>query len=178
MFSSMAFLDNPEVWKSVAFFFSVGIVTYPVYKLLIRVVKNRSKEIMINWEDALKLRKEAESLLWNIQHKNFYKDAERKKIIRKALKDARVLKENSSKELSVRLSSQKKEMLERIHLIRFNGLINLKERVVDVAVKTTFDVLNKNEKMTNKELFVDMSLGDLEWLLNQKEVKEQLIKSV
>ena len=103
MFDDLLFLDDPELWKGVAFFISIAVVCIPIYRALIVWVKKRAGQISFHWQQALTLRQEAETLLRTAQSKNFYKANKRKKIVQHALKEARILKENANKELKDRL---------------------------------------------------------------------------
>ena len=63
MFENWQFLDSPELWRSVAFCISARLVSFPIYRLLLSFVRKRAEQISSRWEEALKLRREAEELL-------------------------------------------------------------------------------------------------------------------
>ena len=173
-----SFFDSPELWKSVAFCLSVLVIVFPIYRILLKVVKKRAQQISLRWEQALKLRKEAENLLWDIQRKNFYRENNRKNVVQEALKSARFLKEEAHKEQAIRLNQKKREILERVHNIRQTGLTNLKEKVVNIAVATTADVFIHSEKIAVSEKYVEAGLKDLEWILEQNEEKNRLLQAI
>jgi len=173
-----SFLDSPELWKSVAFCVSVFVLIFPIYRILIKMVKSRAQKISSHWEEALKLRREAENLLWQAQSKMFYKDVERKKAVQKALKEARQLKDTAQKEQGVLLSDRKQEILNRVHNIRQTGLTELKEKVVNVSIDTTADILIHSEKIANSKNFIESGLNELEWILEQKEEKNRLLQAI
>lgn len=172
------FFDDPELWKAVAFIISVGAVILPIYHFLLQAVRRRSGEIANQMEEALKLRREAEQLLKTAQGKDFHKNAERKKILRASLKDARVLKQKADQELQSRLANKKEEILDRVQLIRHTGLAELKEKVVSVAVNTTARVLQVSSDKKEKQAFMDVGLQELEHILNQKEQKDKLLEAI
>ena len=178
MDSFLMALDDPELWKGVAFFMAVTLILAPIYHLLIKAVLNRSKEISERMTKALDLRSESETMLKEIQHKSFYRDAQRKKILQNALKDARIIKESANKELEARLLSRKEEILDRVHLIKKSGLRELKEKVVSIAVDTTQEILQNPQKESDNNAFMDASISELEQILNQKEQKERLLNII
>ena len=168
-------LDDPELWKGVAFFMSLGVIALPIYNLLIKTVLNRSKQISERMSKALDLRSESERMLKDIQYKSFYRETQRKKILQNALKDARILKEDADKELQERLLNRKEEILDRVHLIRKSGLRELKEKVISIAVDTTEEILQNQQKESDGNAFMDASIRELEQILSQKEQKDQLL---
>ncbi len=178
MDSIWVLLDSPELWKSIAFCISVVLIAVPFYRFLIKWVRVRASQIASNLNEALTLRRQAEDLLRQAQSKNFHKDTERKKIVRQALTQARILKESAGEQMQQRLSDKTQEVVERVHLIRQTGLQELKEKVVSIAVDTTSDILENSSKTSQQDAFMEVSLRDLEWLLKQKEQKNQLLQAV
>ena len=178
MDSFLLALDNPEVWKGTAFFMAFAVILLPIYRLLIKAVLNRSKQISERMSNALDLRSESEKMLRDIQYKNFYRETQRKKILQNALRDARVLKEGANKELETRLLNKKEEILDRVHLIRKSGLRELKEKVVSIAVDTTEEILQNPQKESDNNAFMDASICELKQILDQKEQKERLMNVI
>ena len=178
MHEVLSFWDSPELWKSVAFCISVALVIFPIYRTLIKLVKKRAEQISSHWEQALKLRREAENLLWQVQSKHFYKEVERKKIVQAALKEARQLKQEAKKEQDIRVDEKKQEILERVYNIRQTGLTDLKEKVINIAVDTTADILIHSENFSNHDSFIECGLKDLEWMLEQNKEKDCLLQAI
>ena len=138
----------------------------------------RSKDIADRMSQAVKLRSESEEMLKSIQHKSYYREMQRRKIMQNALKDARIIKEEANTELEKRLKERKEEILERVHLIRRSGLRELKEKVVSIAVDTTEEILQNSQKESEKEAFMDAAIQDLKEILSQKEQKERLLNVI
>ena len=178
MNSFLLALDDPELWKGVAFFMSLGVIALPIYNVLIKVVLKRSKDIADRMSQAVKLRTESEDMLRDIQHKSFYREMQRRKIMQNALKDARILKEDANAELEKRLQEKKEEILNRVHLIRRSGLRELKEKVVSIAVDTTQEILQNSQKESENNAFMDAGIQELEEILSQKEQKERLLNVI
>ena len=178
MYSFWSALDNPELWKGVAFLIAVGVIALPIYHYLVGIVLSRSKQISERMTKAMELRTESEKMLKDIQHKNFYKETERKRILQNALRDARTLKENSNKELEERLLNRKEEILDRVRLIRKSGLRDLKEKVVSIAVDTTEEILQNPLKESENNAFMDAGIRELEQILSQEEQKERLLNVI
>ena len=178
MYSFLLALDNPELWKGVAFFMALGVIAMPIYHFLIGIVLNRSKQIPERMSKALDLRAASEKMLRDIQHKNFYKETERKRIMQNTIRDARILKENANKELEERLLNRKEEILDRVHLIRKSGLRELKEKVVSIAVDTTEEILQNPQKESESNAFMDAGIRELEQILSQEEQKERLLNVI
>jgi len=159
------FLDDAELWKGVAFFISIGLISVPIYRLLIKWVKIRSNHICSHWHEALKLRREAEDLLKSVQQKNFYKDVERKKIMQAGLKEARALKENTQLEQAQYLKDKKQEILDRVNLIQKTGLADLNRKVLSLSTDITKNVLmDLNEE---KKDFMSVAFDELATFLEK-----------
>ncbi len=178
MWNEIFVLDSPELWKGVAFFVSVGLIVLPVYRLLLKVVKARAKQIASHLEEALKLRREAEDMLKSTQHKDFHKETERKQIMQLALKNARVLKEGATADLGARMLRREKENEERVCLIRENGLKELREKVLEIAVDTTENILAEKVDESSQKMLMRESLNDLERVLKNPQEVKQLRKMI
>ena len=178
MHEVLSFWDSPELWKSIAFCISASLVVLPIYRILIKLVKKRAEQISSHWEQALKLRREAENLLWQVQSKHFHKEVERKKIVQAALKEARQLKQDAKKEQDIRFDEKKQEILDRVYNIRQSGLTDLKEKVINIAVDTTADILVHSKTISDHDAFIECGLKDLEWMLAQNKEKDCLLQAI
>ncbi|MBO5997849.1 MAG: hypothetical protein J6P93_04925 [Alphaproteobacteria bacterium] len=178
MDSFLLALDNPELWKGVAFFMAMTIICMPIYSVLLGIVVKRSKQISERMSKALDLRSESEKMLKEIQHKSFYRESQRKKILQNALKDARILKEDANKELEERLANRKEEIMDRVRLIKRSGLRELKEKVVSIAVDTTEEILHNSEEESEKDAFMDAGIQELKQILKQEDQKQQLLNVI
>lgn len=171
-----AFFDDPELWKGIAFICSVALIGAPVYHFVLQKMKERSERIRAHIEEALKLRREALQMLRDAKHKEFYQALDKKEIVQKAIKEARLLKKEAQEDLQKRQDLKQSENLERIRLIRESGLRELKDEVIDIAVQTTMDVIQKDKSLIENKVFFDKALNEVGEVLTQEEEKEKILR--
>ncbi len=172
----MTFLDDPELWKGVAFIGAAVLTVMPIYRFILKKMQERSDRITAHLDEALKLRREALDMLRDAKHKEFYQEKDKKEIVQKALKEARILKNEAEKDLQKRQDLKQAEILERIRLIRESGLHELKEQVISIAVQTAMDVIQKDEKLAENKVFFDKALEEVTQVLTQKEEQEKILR--
>lgn len=165
----LSYLDSPELWKSVAFVIVVFLTIAPFYRYVLKKTKERADKISAHIEEALKLRREAEILLKEAGSKDFHKDEKRKEITLKAMKEARILKEEALEQRQKRLSEKETEISDRVKLIKESGLKELKEQVISIALGTTMDVIQKDEALFENKAFFDAALKEVGEVLSHKE---------
>ena len=178
MFSEVSVLESPEFWKSVAFVLSVLTVIVPVWRFCRKRLYENKAQIINRINEADNLLHAARKALKESQKKQQKVQTDQQQIINEAKSTVKQLKVTADEELSEKILQRQQEYEERVCLIRENGLKQLKERVLDIAVDTTKSVLtDKMVLQQNNDVFVEKSLLDLQQMLqNSKNV--EMLKSM
>ena len=167
MFNNLSFLESSEFWKAIAFVLSVAIVIYPAYLFVIKKAQERNKKIVAQFESALNLEHQAKEALDAAQKKLENIDADKQKIMSTAKFAAESLKEEADLNLQSILLRREKENEERVGLIRENGLRQLQDKFLEIAIDTTQTVLTDDQIMS-KSTVTELGLKELESILQDK----------
>lgn len=167
MFNDLSFLDSSEFWKAIAFILSVAIVIYPAYLFVIKKAQERRKKIIEQFESASNLEQQAKDALYETQQKLENIGADKQKIMSTAKFEANSLKEDADLNLQSILLRREKENEERVGLIRENGLRQLQDKFIEIAIDTTQTVLTDDQIMS-KSTVTEAGLKELENILQDK----------
>lgn len=168
-------LDSPEFWKSVAFLLVVILTIFPFYSFAIKTARAKVEKVKLQLGESEKLRKEAESLLREVQGKNFNRVKERQKTVCKALKEVHQL-ENNFKETSKKgEETRRKALSRRLSLVKEAGLKKIKEDVIKKTIQITDSVLENEEIFGKKDIFFDKALKEFDNVLSDKGECDKLV---
>lgn len=166
-------IKTESFWKAIAFVLVVLLTLAPVYTFLMRRMQQRSVQIQNHIKEALKLRKDAKDLLEDYKKKDALKEAEQLDILEKARKNAAILKNEALIQLKERQRMKEKEILDRVKMMKLNGLKEIKDDVLAFAVKTTTSFMETDDKFRSEKEFFDHALSEVEHVLNDtKEVEK------
>ena len=167
-------IRTESFWKSITFVLVILLTSTPLSIFLLRAMKERSEQIRSHIKEALKLRDEARNLLEEYKEKDKGKDIERQDILEKARKNAENLKQEAESQLKKRQEMKEQEILDRVKMIKKNGLKELKDAVLLFSMKTTTSFMIKDEKFRSNTVFFNTSLKELEEVLNDKKEVEKI----
>ena len=128
----------------------------------------RANEVQAKLDEPANLRKEAEALLAKYENHTKNRDAEYADIMKQAEAEIDFLQKDFDERLKERLARKDKETEVRLQMIYDNGVKDMKNKMLKLVVKRTYEILSHHHK-TKKDagLEIDKSLDSIYETLKQ-----------
>lgn len=157
-------LQDTSFWASLALVtFFILLASMGVFKSIGKALDDRANAIRDELDEAKRLREEAAELLASYQRRQREAEAEAEAIIDQAKSEAKILKEESRKELKERLERRTAMAEQRIAQAEAQAAAEVKAAAAELAASAAEKILASQMKKTDLNKIVDAdikSLGD------------------
>lgn len=152
-------LGDPSFYAFLALIaFFVLLAYMGVFKTITKTLDDRADAIKSELDDAKRLREEAAELLASYQRKQREAEAEAESIIAQAKAEAKILKEESRKELSDRLERRAAMAEQRIAQAEAQAAAEVKAAAAELAAAAAEEILKTKLKKTDLNKIVDADI--------------------
>ena len=160
-------LNDPSFYASLALVAFFGLLMYlGVFKTIAKTLDERADGIKNELEDAKRLREEAAEMLASYQRKQREAGAEAEAIIAQAKSEAKMLKEESRKELTERLERRTAMAEQRIAQAEAQAAAEVKAAAAELAAAAAEEILQSKLKKTDLNKIVDADIKSVADRLN------------
>ena len=163
-----SFFSDPEFWKGIAFILSFFAVCFPVYRFCLKKMQQENQKVFLQIKEALSLYHQAKKSFMDSKNKYENISIAKQRITKTAENTTQALKTQFENEFDAKMLSREKENEERICIIRENGIKKIQDKVWDIAVQTTENVLTDESFFANKQMFTKKSLEELKNILKDE----------
>jgi F-type H+-transporting ATPase subunit b len=163
----MVFLLEPEFWVAVSFFLFLGLILYlGVHKKLVAALDARAAQIAKQFDEARKLREEAEKVLADYRRKQAETEREVKDIVRLASEEAKIMAEDTHRAMKEQFERRTKLAEDKIARAEADMLREVRSAAADAAIAAAQMVIA--EKLTPEvaEKLVAKAIDALKTRLN------------
>ena len=160
-------LADPSFYASLALVVFFGLLMYMgVFKTIAKTLDERAEGIKNELEDAKRLREEAAEMLASYQRKQREAEAEAEAIIAQAKSEAKMLKDESRKELTERLERRTAMAEQRIAQAEAQAAAEVKAAAAELAAAAAEEILQSKLKKTDLNKIVDADIKSVADRLN------------
>jgi F-type H+-transporting ATPase subunit b len=163
----MHFLAEPEFWVAVAFFIFVGILIYVgVPKLLINSLDERGKRVQTEFDEARRLKEEAQKLLAEYQAKQRQADEEAAAIVAGAKAEAERIGAESKVRMEEFVARRTKMAETKIAQAEAQAVADVRAAAAEAAVAAAERILTESVKGKVADDLISRGIGDVKTKLN------------
>lgn len=160
-------LADSSFWASLALVtFLVLLAFLGVFKSIGKALDDRANAIRGELDEAKRLREEAAEMLASYQRRQREAEAEAEAIIDQAKSEAKILKEESRKELKERLERRTAMAEQRIAQAEAQAAAEVKAAAAELAAAAAEQILSSQMKKTDLNKIVDADIKTVGGRLN------------
>ncbi len=152
---------DPTFWVAVSFVIFIALVSKPVGKLATKALDDRADKIKSEFDEAERLREEAQDLLASYQRKQRDAAKEAEAIVRHAKEEAERLDREGRERLAASLERREKLALDRIALAEQQAVERVRAHAVEVAIAATQGVIATGLSDAKATQLVDAAIKDI-----------------
>lgn len=156
-------IENPTFWVGVSFVVFVALIFKRASKLLLGVLDKRAAQIRADLDNARRLLDEAQALLAEQKARAEKSTEEAEGIIAYGRAESARIREAATAEIAAVIKRREQQALERIAQVESSAVAEVRNRVVEVAMAASRQVLadaNRNAAGAADPL-VDDAIGSL-----------------
>lgn len=144
-----------EVWATVCFFILFGIFIYiKVPKMLAKALDDRADGIRREFEEARRLREEAQQLVAEYQRKRKEAEREAEDIVAMAEREAELLREDAERKLEEYVARRERLAEQKIAQAEADAVKEVRAKAVDTAIAAAGKILaGKVDDKVSADLF-------------------------
>lgn len=155
------FYLSAEFWLAISFMLFVAAVAKPVAKMVVGALDARSDKIQGELDEAEHLREEAQTLLATYERKQRDATKEAEDILAHAEAEAKRLAETAAQDLAEALKRREQLALEKIAQAEAQAIDQVRDAAVDLALKTTRELIVRNLDDNRAQALIDGAIKDL-----------------
>lgn len=160
-------IKGPEFWMSFAFFVILFISFKPLKQYLDNWGKAQAAKVQAKLEEPAKLREQAQMLLEKYEEHTKNRESERADMMKKAEEEIDFLQKEFDQRMKDRLERKKRETETRLQMIYDNGITDMKNQMLHLIVKKTYDILQNKEHQHDTKQEMEQALNQVYSSLNQ-----------
>jgi len=163
----MQFLAEPEFWVAVGFVIFVGVLVYVgVPKMLLDALDDRAKRVQAEFDEARRLKEEAQKLLAEYKAKQRQADEEAAAIIEGAKAEAERIAAESKIKMEDFVARRTKMAETKIAQAEAQAIADVRAAAADAAVSAAEKILTDSVKGKVADELITRGIGDVKSKLN------------
>jgi len=155
--------ENPETWVAVAFVIFVAAIVFhfKVQRMVATALDSRSEKIAQQFDEARRLREEAQHILAEYQREQRDAKSDAAEIVKFAGEEAQRLSDKAATDLAQALKRREKMAVDRIATAEAAALKEVQQAAVDVAIAAASKVLEGQMTGEAADKLIDQTIRDL-----------------
>ena len=163
----MQFLAEPEFWVAVGFVIFVGVLVYVgVPKMLLDALDDRAKRVQAEFDEARRLKEEAQKLLAEYKAKQRQADEEAAAIIEGAKAEAGRVAAETKIKMEDFVARRTKMAETKIAQAEAQAIADVRAAAADAAVSAAEKILTESVKGKVADDLITRGIGDVKSKLN------------
>ena len=163
----MQFLAEPEFWVAVGFVIFVGVLVYVgVPKMLLDALDDRAKRVQAEFDEARRLKEEAQKLLAEYKAKQRQADEEAAAIIEGAKAEAERIAAESKIKMEDFVARRTKMAETKIAQAEAQAIADVRAAAAEAAVSAAEKILTDSVKGKVADDLISRGIGDVKSKLN------------
>lgn len=130
-------------WVLISFLIFVGAAAKPLKKIILEALESKSAQISKDLTEAEAMKIEAASLLEKAKRRELEAQKEAADILEHAEKEAVRTREQALSDIALFVKNQKTHLEDRLKQLESNAVKEIHDHMVEVAVETAHDVVQK-----------------------------------
>lgn len=130
-------------WALISFLIFVGAAAKPLKKLILEALQSKSAQISKDLTEAEAMKVEAASLLEKAKRRELEAQEEAADILDHAEKEAIRTREQALSDIALFVKNQKTHLEDRLKQLELNAVKEIHDYMVEIAVETAHDVVQK-----------------------------------
>jgi F-type H+-transporting ATPase subunit b len=154
-------LSDPKLWVAISFFLFLALAWKPVIGRILAALDARGERIRAEFDEAAKLRAEAEAMLREAKAKREAAAAEAKQVLAHAREEARLIAAEMEAELAASLKRRERMALERIAAAEAEAAAAVRAVAADVAIAATRKLIAEGMSGADHAALIDKAITEL-----------------
>jgi len=130
-------------WVLISFLIFVGAAAKPLKKLILEALQSKSSQISKDLIEAEEMKAEAALLLEKAKAREIESRQEASDILDHAEKEAIRTREQALSDIAIFVKNQKTHLEDRLKQLELNAVKEIHDHMIEVAVETAHDVVQK-----------------------------------